>query len=274
MMKTYKRLAAFAIVTLPLGHVPSAWAGDDAKGASPDSISVAAETQEFSRDFGSLRSVRIEYKDVIDSTTVLFTPVIGTRRSPANTETSIGGGLELYQKWGGNLSTRTAIFVSEDKQVFAKIDLAQDVTVGLGPQWTGTAGVRWAEYANGDKVLFLSAGARHYFNRGSIAYRGTYVHPNGSDGYIAHLANLTLNDARGRGRTQLWLSYGGTAIDRGLLDGQFRGSDYGGTLRRVQPLGNGRVDAVFVLGLTSYDNPFGRVWGKTAGIGLSLNLGD
>lgn len=273
-MKKKKRLVIRLMLGVPCFHFTPAWAGNETTAPAPSMISVNAETQEFSREFGTLRSVRIEYKDVFDSTTVLFTPVVGRRTNATTSETSLGGGLEIYQKWSPDISTRTAIFVSEDKQVFARIDVAQDVTVALGKQSTGTVGVRWAEYANGEKTFFVSAGGRRYFNGGSIAYRATYTRPNGGDGYVAHLVNLTINDPTGRGRTQLWLGYGETAVDRGPFSSNFSGHDYGGTVRRVQPLGDGKIDAVFLFGVTAYGNPSGRVWGKTAGLGISLNLGD
>ena len=273
-MRTKQRLAIRLMLGVPFFHVMPAWAGTDTATPAPSMISINAETQEFSRDFGSLRSVRIEYKDVFDSTTALFTPVVGRRTNATTSETSLGGGLEIYQKWSPDISTRTAIFVSEDKPVFARIDFAQDVTVAFGKQSTGTVGVRWAEYANGEKTFFISAGGRRYFNGGSFAYRATYTRPNSGDSFVAHLVNLTINDPTGRGKTQLWLGYGETAADRSPFNSNFSGHDYGGTVRRVQPLGDGKIDAVFLLGVTSYGNLSGRVWGKTAGLGLSLNLGN
>lgn len=273
-MTTKNRMAIRLLLGISPFHITPAWAGTESTVPPPSTISVNAETQEFSRDFGSLRSVRIEYKDVFDSTTLLFTPVVGRRASTTTSETSLGGGLEIYQKWSPDLSTRTAIFVSENKQVFARIDVAQDITVAIGKQSTGTFGLRWAEYANGEKTLFISAGGRRYFKGGSIAYRATYTKPNGGGGYVAHLVNLTINDPIGRGKTQLWLGYGETAVDRGPFNSNVSEHDYGGTIRRVQPLGDGKIDAVFLFGVTAYGNPSGRVWGKTAGLGLSLNLGD
>ena len=273
-MENKKRLLVRLLLGLPSLSVTPAWAGNDTTAPSSNVISINAETQEFSRGFGSLRTVRIEYKDVLDSTTVLFAPVIGRRTSATTSEASVGGSLEVYQKWTPRVSTRTALFVSEDKQVFANIDAAQDVTVAFGKKFTATAGVRWAEYANGDKVVFISLGGRRYFKRGSIAYRATYTRPNGESGYVAHMVNLTLSDPTGRGKTQFWIGYGDTKMDRALFKSNFNETDYGGTVRRVQPLGNGKIDMVFLLGVTAYGNPTGRVWGKTAGLGLSLNLGD
>lgn len=273
-MKTKKRLAVHLLLCIPIFHVTPALAGNETTAPLRDMITVNAESQEFSKAFGNLRSVRIEYKNVIDSTTVLLTPVVGTRSTATTSETSLGGGLEIYQKWNPKFTTRTALFVSENKNVYAKFEVAQDVTFVFSKQLTGTVGMRLAEYADGEKVVFISAGARRYFKMGSFAYRATYTQSNGGGDYVSHLVNLTINDPTGRGKTQLWLGYGESAMDRVPFNSNFNGHDYGGTVRRVQPLGDGKIDLVLLFGLTTYGNPSGRVWGKTAGLGLSLNLGD
>jgi hypothetical protein len=101
---------------------------------------------------------------------------------------------------------------------------------------------------------------RYYFKGGFISYRLTYTKPDGRQGYLAHLANLTINDQNGRGKTQFWASYGSTMLERSRLDGNFNGHDFGALLRRVQPIGG--VDLILAGGVASYANPAGRIWGK------------
>lgn len=272
-MKTSYLTAAGVLLSCSSPFVSPAVAGPEPSSPTPAAVTISVETQEFNRDFGNFRTARIEYKVVFETTTLVAAPVVGTRQSPDRRDTSVGGSLEVYQNWSPRVSTRTALFVSEGKQVFAKFDAAQDATFGIAKKVTATVGARWAEYANGDKVLFISGGARKYFKGGSLAYRATFTRPNGRDGYLAHLGNLSLNDGRGRGKTQLWLSYGNSSIDRSQFEGDFNGHDFGGTIRRVQPLDR-KLDLVLLAGMTSYDNPAGRVWGRTLGLGLALHLGD
>jgi len=264
------RTFAAAVVAFIMQYGTSAYAEDISTPVPKDSLTLTAETQEFSRSSGSLRSVRIDYKKVIDDTTVMVTAAGGRRSSPNEVVSAAGGGVELYHKWNDTVSTHSTIFVSSNKPVFAKLDISQDITATIATNTTGAIGVRWAEYANGDKLLFLNAGTRYYFKRGSISYRLTYTKPNGRPGYLAHLANLAINDQNGRGKTQFWASYGSTVLERSLLDGNFNGHDYGAVLRRVQPIGG--IDLILVGGVASYANPAGRIWGKSVAFGLSLPL--
>ncbi len=93
---------------------------------------------------------------------------------------------------------------------------------------------------------------------GSIAYRATWVDPEGGSSFVAHLVNLTVNDGHGGGKTQLWLGAGASSLERTTLDGDFTGRDYSATLRRHQPIG-GNLDLVQTGGVTSYARPYGRV---------------
>jgi YaiO family outer membrane protein len=249
----------------------TAFAASNGTGNDDAKLTASVETQEFSRHFGSLRTARIEYKDVFDGTTVLVTPTVGRRSSPTQNITSVGGGIEVYHNWNESVSTRTALFVSEDKPVFASLDVAQDISVRTGRRLVATVGARWAEYSGGDKVLFVSAGARRYFHGGSVAYRLTYTDPEGRDGYFAHLINLTINDSKGKGKSQLWASVGSSSIERSQLERNFSENDYGALLRRVQPVSK-NLSLQLSAGLTSYSNPAGRIWGKTIGLGIGVGL--
>jgi YaiO family outer membrane protein len=256
-------LALPAVLSLPVAA--------HAQESGSDSVYIVAQAQEFSDGLGSLRSVRLEYKAVLDDTTVLVSPIVGERRSPAGRERAIGLGATIYHDWSDKVSTRTAAFVAENEPVFANLDFAQDVTLGIADKTTVTIGGRWARYFGDREVTFLSAGARRYFRGGSVAYRLSHVNPEGRDTFFAHLVNLTLNDPSGAGKTQLWLSTGEASLDRSQMDDSFDGQNRAALLQRTQPLTEG-FSLVASAGLSSYDRPGGDVSAINLGLGLIAGL--
>lgn len=236
------------------------------------SITASAETEDFSQDLGSLRSIKFEYKYQSDDTTVTVTPVLGERASPAASQTSIGAGLALYQDWSPTFSTRTAAFVSENDPVFARYDLAQDFSTKVAKDTSLTIGGRWARFFGEQDVYFATAGARQYFKRGSVAYRLSIVDPEGRGAFLAHLVNLSLKDRKGAGQTRFWVSAGEASFSRPQLGDQFDGSDVGGTVQRVQPIG-GKIALMLTAGVNSYARPGKDVTSTTFGLGLTTNFG-
>jgi YaiO family outer membrane protein len=259
-----KQLAAAIAAFGCLGALPAA--------AQSDTVTASGETQEFSDGFGSLRTVQLEYKHVEADTTVVVTPAYGERRGPGFKETAVGGGVQVYHDWSDTVSTRTALFVAEDAPVFAHYDVAQDLTLKVADRTAVTVGGRYARYFGGRDVVSLSAGVRQYFAFGSLAYRASWVDPEGRDGYLAHLVNLTVNDpGGGAGRTRLWLGAGEASLTTAQVPDNFSGDDYAAVLQRVQPLG-GRVALVPTVGYSSYDRPAGRVDALSLGLGIALTL--
>lgn len=261
-----------AALTSPLILVaPAALAQEPAESNTPQTIGLMAETQDFSGGRGSLSTVQLDYKLLINDTTVLFSPVIGERRSPADTQSALGLGASIYQNWSDNVSTRSHIFVSEDKSVFAHIDVAQDITVLIADRTAITAGARWAEYFGGREAIFLSLGARQYFKGGSLSYRITRVKTDGQDAFFSHLVNLNINDSTGNGKTQIWASTGAASLSRSQFDANFSGDDHAIMVRRTQPL-FGNIALVAQAGLSSYAAPLGRFTGTNLGLGLTASV--
>jgi YaiO family outer membrane protein len=238
---------------------------------SSQTVTASADTQEFSKNVGSLRSASFEYKFSNDDTTVTFTPTVGERRAPGLRQTAVGGGASVYQDWSSRVSTRTHAFVAEDQPVFAQYDFAQDVTVKVGDSTAVTVGGRWARYFGRQDVTFLSAGIRQYFKGGSISYRLTRVDPDGRSAYLAHLVNLSVNDPHGHGKTQLWLSAGEASLSNAQVAANFSGEDYGAVLQRVQPLTE-RLSLIPTVGYASYDRPGNRLDAINLGLGIALGL--
>ena len=237
---------------------------------SRQSVEVSAESQDYTKGYGSLRSVKIEYRVDFADTTVTFSPMVGERRVSGSSVTGFGVAGQIYHDFSDTLSTRTRVSVAEDQPVFANLDFAQDVSVKLADKTVATVGGRWARYFGDQEVWFVSGGLRQYFKGGSVAYRLTWVKPEGRDAFLAQLASLTLNDGRGRGKTQLWVNYGGASFDR-TIDSSFSGKDYGGLVQRLQPIDKS-LSLSLSAGLESYARPAGRVEGTKLGLGLQFSL--
>lgn len=243
----------------------------DASDKSPDTVTAVAQVQDFDQGLGSLQTLEIQLSHSQGPNTFVLTPVIGERRTGASHDTAIGGSLELYHDWSSAVSSRSQVFVSENKTPFARWAVSQDITVKVAAKTTFTVGGRFARYYGNNDVVFLSGGVRQYFKHGSVSYRLTWTKPEFSSGYLAHLGSMTINDYRGAGKTQLWVSYGSASPIGNESQDTFRGKDYGFVIQRNQPL-NGNLSAIFRIGASSYDRPSGRATAPTFGMGLSLPL--
>lgn len=234
-------------------------------------FSLNAQSQDFNQGLGSLRTASFEYKYKSKATTFVLTPIVGERYTATAKETSFGAGVAFYHDWTSTISTRTEAFIAEDKSPFQHLDIAQDITGKVGKSTAITLGARWARYAGGQDVWFVSGGLRQYFKGGSVAYRLSWTKPDTRSGYLSHLGSLTINDAKGKGKTQLWLSAGSASLATSQLPDSFRGKDLAALLQRVQPISN-RMAVKFSVGLSSYDRPVSRVTATTVGLGLSIEL--
>ena len=269
-----KKRTLFVASLLLLGHgftIPMAVAQTAGTDEPKQAILLSAESQDFSKNRGSLRSVRLEYKFEDGDTTVLAGPSVGERTAIGQSDTSLGFEGTVYQDWSKNVSTRTHLFVAENNPVYAHINVAQDITVRVAHRTTMTAGVRWAEYFGGRDVTFLSVGGRRYFKRGSIAYRFTWTKAEGREAFIAHLANLTLNDSHGKGKTQLWLSTGTASLARSQFDDNFARNDRAFLIQRTQPVSL-NFSVVPSFGLSSYGYAGGHYTSTNLGLGLLIAL--
>jgi len=260
-----KSIAWTAGLLASLFLTPAAHAQDS------QTVRVYGVSQDFSDNFGSLRSAVIEYKAVLDDTTLVASPTVGERRAPGVRYSSVGGGAAVYERWSDKVSTSTQAFVAEDQPIFANLDFSQDITVAVAKGTTVTIGGRWARYFGGTEVTFLSVGARRYFKGGSIAYRLTRTDPQGRDAFLSHLVNLTLNDRRGGGKTQLWLGAGSASLERTQLEANFTEHDLSGLLQRTQPL-TGKLALIGSAGVSRYARPGNDVTSTTIGLGLQLGL--
>lgn len=232
-------------------------------------VTASAETQQLSRDFGSVNTVRLEYKVEDGDTTVVFTPKAGERRIGSFDRSAVGVESALYHRWGGGVSTRTAVAVAQDRGVFAHLDVAQDVTVALFDRTTLTVGGRVARYQFDQDVIFASVGVRRYFDGGSVAYRLTRADPDSRDAFLAHMVDVSVRDGEGAGQTRLWLSTGAAAQMLTEFDRDPDAQDRGAQLQRTQPL-TPRISLIALAGVSSYARSAGRVTGANFGLGVAV----
>lgn len=268
-MKTryISRIAIIAALLLPV----AAQAHDDDPDATQQSVRIEFERLDLTDDYGTFETLKAEYKAVMDDVTVVITPKYGWRESATVDASAAGGNISLYYDVADGLSGHTTLGLSENDPVFARYEVGQDLTLNVARNTTVTGGVRYAQYYNDRDVMFYSLGARQYFKGGSVAYRATLVDPDNHEAFVSHLVNLSLNDPEGRGKTQMWLSAGGTALERQALDGDFTGTDFAGTVKRLQPITRS-LDLVLSAGLTSYERPTGRTLGNSVGLGLQIDV--
>ena len=235
---------------------------------SSDTVTTVAQVQDFNQGLGSLRTIEIQISHAQGPNTFVLTPIIGERRIDTFHDSAIGASLEVYHVWSPKISSRSQVFVSENKAPFAHWTVSQDLTVKVAGKTTVTVGGRFARYFGDNDVVYLSGGFRQYFKLGSISYRLTWTKPAFSSGYLAHLGSITIKDNRGAGKTELWVSYGSASLIDNQSQDSFRGKDYGFVVQRNQPLG-GNLSAIVRIGVSSYDRPGARATARTFGIGLS-----
>ena len=235
------------------------------------SLSGTVVNQEFSKGRGSFRTAALEYRLQGADTTFLLTPIYGEREAAGTSKSALGVGATVYMDWAKQVSSRTYLSIAADEPVFAHTDIAQDLTFRIADKTTATIGGRWAEYFGDRQVSFLSLGARRYFGGGSIAYRATRTAPEGQSAFYAHLLNLSLNDKKGEGKSQVWASTGATSLDRAQYDATFSGNDRAFLIQRIQPVSR-NLALVATAGVAKYDIPGGHFSGTNLGLGFKLSL--
>lgn len=231
-------------------------------------ITIMAENQHYGKGRGDVNTASLEYKIDLGATAITLNPTAAVRGVPGPDIGTIGAGLGIWHDWTPSLSTRTSLAVAGNDGILPFLDVTQDVSVEVAKTVIATIGGRYARFQGRD-VLFASAGARKYFSRGSVSYRLTHVEPARAKNFFAHLVNVSLNDEAGRGKTSLWLSYGGNADARTPIDPAFSGHDWGVTIQRVQPVSR-RFALISRAGYESYDRIGGRIASPSVALGIQL----
>ena len=269
MIQAWSTTGPMALAAALLLNQPAAAKAPSGKPAR--TAELVAAVQDLGAARGTLTTTTLDLRAATPAGALAVTPTLGRRSQSGASTTALGLGLGWRRDWSDRIATGTDLFVGEANGPFAELTLAQSLTARVARSTALTAALRWSRYSGGQDVWFVSGEARRYVRRGSLAYRFSWIRPTGRSGYASHLLAFTLNDARGRGRTQLWLSQGQAALAAADLPDGFRGQDRTLQLRRVQ-----RVSRNLALslsgGLASYDLPGGALQSRNLGLGLSLEF--
>lgn len=240
-------------------------------GPARNTAQFSAVVQDLGAGRGTLTTATAEVRLVTPAGAWTLAPIVGRRDQGATASTAPGGTLTWQHDWSDRIATGSELFLAGAHGPFAQASLAQSLTGRVARHTALTAALRWSRYAGGQDVWFVSGEARRYVRRGSLAYRLTWIRPADRAGYTSHLLSFTLNDRRGPGRTQLWLSQGQASLATATVPDGFRGHDRALQVRRVQPLQPGLALSLSG-GLASYALPGGAVTSRNLGLGLSLEF--
>ncbi len=153
-------------------------------------------------------------------------------------------------KWNNWLTTRTGIAFADNTPVFARQDFRQDINLALLPKTLFTTGYRYTKYYDDVEVDAWQGGVSLYTGPVITSYRYTHYDSSDAGGSYSNMISVRLNDPRGTGYTQLWLSRGTGAYTYDWTPETRYGSMKSVSLQRIQPL-----TEQLNLGLTA-----GKVW--------------
>lgn len=167
------------------------------------------------------------------------------------------GRATVWYNWNGWLSTRTGLAIAENTPVFARKDIQQDFSLKAVPGTLFTFGYRYANYFGGTDVNSWSGKISLYTGPVIAGWKYTYYDTQGADGSYSHIVSLQLNDWKGKGNTQLWLSRGTGAYTYDWSPETRKGTLKGVSLRRVQPL-NKNLNLGLTLCKQWYNTPMDK----------------
>ncbi|MDU5909524.1 MAG: YaiO family outer membrane beta-barrel protein [Escherichia coli] len=129
----------------------------------------------------------------------------------------------------------------------------RDINLALLPKTLFTTGYRYTKYYDDVEVDAWQGGVSLYTGPVITSYRYTHYDSSDAGGSYSNMISVRLNDPRGTGYTQLWLSRGTGAYTYDWTPETRYGSMKSVSLQRIQPL-----TEQLNLGLTA-----GKVWYDT-----------
>lgn len=222
--------------------------------ATDISLTTGLDYTNFSDSRGVRQSEFLEIKNKIDQGAIVIRIADGKRDFSGNDSwNALSGRTTLWYDWGARLSTRTSLSVSENTPVFARKDIQQSFSIKLLPFSIITAGYRFANYYGNTDVNAFSGAYSFYQGPFISSWRYTYYNTQGVGGSFSNIITLRINDKKGAGNTQIWLSKGTGAFAYDWYPETRKGKMQSLSLRRVQPLSK-----TIVGGLT-----IGKQWNQT-----------
>ena len=189
----------------------------------------------------------------VENATLLFNLSQGRRDYETEHFNATRGQGAVWYKWNNWLTTRTSIAFADNTPVFACQDFRQDISLALLPKTLFTTGYRYTKYYDDVEVDAWQGGISLYTGPVITSYRYTHYDSSDAGGSYSNMISVRLNDPRGTGYTQLWLSRGTGAYTYDWTPETRYGSMKSISLQRIQPL-----TEQLNLGLTA-----GKVWYDT-----------
>jgi YaiO family outer membrane protein len=231
--------------------------------------SIDASYTDYSKAFGSRRIASADVRGLLGTAVLSFTASNGQRRFADATfkGTKVAG--SVTNNWTDRLSTRTSVSLATNQPVFARSEIAQDVSYKLLQNAVVTVGAKRAAYFGGTHVNSLSAGGTYYLRGASIGYRFSALDTEELGRSYAHQLNLRVPDSGGRGATQLWVGRGTSLQDVAWLPTPGRGNYTSVAVRRLQPIASGVALSV-TADRTWFNTPAANYTGSTLRVGLDF----
>ncbi|WP_033544811.1 YaiO family outer membrane beta-barrel protein, partial [Escherichia coli] len=214
------------------------------------SITAGYDFTDYSGDHGNRNLAYAELVAKVENATLLFNLSQGRRDYETEHFNATRGQGAVWYKWNNWLTTRTGIAFADNTPVFARQDFRQDINLALLPKTLFTTGYRYTKYYDDVEVDAWQGGISLYTGPVITSYRYTHYDSSDAGGSYSNMISVRLNDPRGTGYTQLWLSRGTGAYTYDWTPETRYGSMKSISLQRIQPL-----TEQLNLGLTA-----GKVW--------------
>ena len=217
------------------------------------SITAGYDFTDYSGEHGNRNLAYAELVAKVENATLLFNLSQGRRDYETEHFNATRGQGAVWYKWNNWLTTRTSIAFADNTPVFACQDFRQDISLALLPKTLFTTGYRYTKYYDDVEVDAWQGGISLYTGPVITSYRYTHYDSSDAGGSYSNMISVRLNDPRGTGYTQLWLSRGTGAYTYDWTPETRYGSMKSISLQRIQPL-----TEQLNLGLTA-----GKVWFNT-----------
>lgn len=232
--------------------------------ASNLSLTAGYDYTDYSSEHGTRNIMFTELKNKLEHGAAVFNLSQGQRDfGQGDSWDAMRGRATLWYNWNQWLSTKTGIAIAENTPVFARKDVQQDISLKLIPRTVFTFGYRYANYFGDTDVNSLSGGVTLYTGPFITSWRYTHYDTQDAGTSYSHVVSLRMNDWKGNGNTQLWLSRGTGAYTYDWSPDTLKGNLKSISLKRMQPL-NDRLTLAFTLGKQWYDTPVDNYSGLQA----------
>jgi len=237
--------------------------------AAETTVNGTVEYTDFSGDFGNRVVGELIGSAKWDATTIVFDLAHGRREYADEDFSGTRVGADIYHDWSERLYTKTSVSLATNSPLFPRHQLKQDVNLKFGSNLVASVGIGHNRYYGGRDALIWTAGGTYYFKGGFVSYRYSGYDVEDLGNTHGHLASVRINDARGRGETQLWVGTGTSVHEFEVLPTLSKGRTTGVSLRRVQPITD-KLALDLTVGRRWYDIGGADYHGNMVRVGFSL----